>query len=353
MLHQFPGQPSSLRAACGVLIGFAAFVFPAQVIAQKPPPTIIRLPDDRMDYFQVSAELQAVGNSICAMIPRTIMTANADGTFTLNAPLLSQERAPWCPGEPFGNQPAAADCSVTLVGPNIVATAGHCFENNAMVVQPLNTWYFVFDYIMRDATTIPTTFTADQVYTGAEILGRVNVANTANDWAVVRLDRVVTGRTPVGFRRDGMAAAGLQVVTIGFGAGLPMKFSGNSTIQSLIQFGFEADLDIIEGNSGGAVIDLNSRTIEGVISNDLAVSDFFMDGNCNRATRCPGDAICQVGFSQVCAVTVAEFQNALRAALATNPGGAMTSGNCGCGSGMMMMPMTLAGIGWMKRRRRR
>lgn len=336
-----------------VLAVWVTFLAATETAMGQKSPAIIRPPDDRRDYYQVSPELQAIGNSICALIRRASMTDNGNGTFTLNAQTLEQQRGPLCPNEPFANQPAVADCSVTLIAPDIVITAGHCFQaTDTGPVLPFETWYFVFDYIMRDANTNPVTFNADQVYSGVEMLGRMNVANTANDWAVVRLDRAVTGRTPVNIRTNGTIAVGQQVITIGFGAGLPMKFSSNATVQNLINFGFEANLDIIEGNSGGAVINVGTNTIEGVVSGDLDVNDFFQDGNCMRATQCPNDPICQPGFSAICAITVQDFLNTAQRAINDSNG---RQNGCAFGAAAAM-PMTILSLGLMKltlRHRRR
>jgi len=242
------------------------------------------------------------------------VTDRGDGTFEVSASTLAEEYAPLCAGERFSDQPTAAFCTGTLVGSDVLVTAGHCLDNMGQRTS-FDDFYFVFDYAISAEGQNPTTFTSDQVYEGAEVLGLVNEEGTANDWAVVRLTRAVTGRTPVAVRTEGTVQAGQDVVAIGFGAGLPMKFSGNATVQAIIPFGFEANLDIVEGNSGGPVVDATTGMIEGVLSNDLAVADYNDNDGCFRATVCPDDPICEDGFTEMCAVTTDAFQAAIASAI--------------------------------------
>lgn len=301
-----------------VLIAACAPMAQAEV---NRTPRIIRPPDDRADYFATTPALQAIGDSVAAQIGTDMLTANADGSFTVAAQTLAEQYSPLCPGERFGDQPTAASCTATLVGSDIVITAGHCLDENG-VRTDLQTIYFVFDYAVKQEGVNPVTFSADQVYRATEVLGLVNVADTANDWAVVRLDRAVTGRTPVGVRSEGVIAQGQSVVAIGFGAGLPIKFSDNATVQAIVDFGFEADFDIIAGNSGGPIVNPETGLVEGVLSSDQGADDIFQDGACFRALVCPQDPQCDASFTLLASVMIPEFQTAIRDAIGGGGAGA-------------------------------
>lgn len=287
-------------------------------------PRIIRPPDDRADFFATTAALQAIGNAVAAQIDASSLTANADGSFTINAGTLAEQFSPFCAGERFGDQPTAASCTATLVGTDVLITAGHCLQDEAGVRTDLTTVYFVFDYTVTQDGTNPASFTADQVYRASEVLGLT--LQDANDWAVVRLERAVTGRTPVGVRTSGSIAQGQAIVAIGFGAGLPMKFSDNATVQAIVPNGFEADFDIIGGNSGGPIINPETGLIEGVLSADQAIDDYFQDGDCFRATVCPQDPQCDASFTLLASIMIPEFQAAIQSATGGTTGGGNDGG---------------------------
>ncbi len=291
-------------------------------------PRIIRPPDDRTDFYATTSMLQGIGNSVCAQITTDLLVDNGDGTFTINAGTLGTDFDPLCNGERFSDQPTAASCTATLVGDDILITAGHCLDD-AGTRTDLSTIYFVFDYAVRQQNVNPETFTTDQVFRATEILGLANVDGTANDWAVVKLDRKVTGRTPVTVRSTGAIAEAQSIVAIGFGAGLPMKFSGNATVQAIVEFGFEADLDIIGGNSGGPIIDATTGMIEGVVSADQAIEDYFQDGTCFRAAVCPQDPQCDDSFTLLSSIMTADFQSTIQTAIAGSNTGGGTDGGTG------------------------
>ena len=111
---------------------------------------------------------------------------------------------PACDDEPFKDQPTASFCTGFVVGPDLIATAGHCIlsENDLEVT------YFIFGFIMEDETTPVTSFDASQVYTGIELVGRQLFGDV--DYAVVRTDRMITapGAESLEIRRDGVVALG-------------------------------------------------------------------------------------------------------------------------------------------------
>jgi len=270
--------------------------------------------------------LQGIGDAVCAQVPSNALTDNGDGTYAINAGTLGSDYNPLCDGERFGDQPTAAECTATLVAPDVLITAGHCLGQGMQT--DLNGMYYVFDYAVKQAGVNPSTFTGDQVYRASQILGYfLGDGDSANDWAVLKLDRAVTGRTPASVRSSGSISVGQSVVAIGFGAGLPMKFSDNATVQGLIDFGFEADFDIIGGNSGGPIINADTGMIEGVLSADQGIDDYMDNGTCFHATVCPGDAGCDNSFTVLASIMIDDFQTAVQNAIAgSGTGGGDTGG---------------------------
>lgn len=313
-------------------------------------PRIIRPPDDRVDYYATTAMLRSIGDSVCAQIATEFLIDNGDGTFTIASGTLATDYSPLCDGEPFADQPTAAECTATLVGVDILITAGHCLDEGGGRTD-LDSMYFVFDYVVTQEGVYPSTFTADQVYRVVEVLGMVNEEDTANDWAVVRLDRPVAGRTPVAVRSSASIGLGQSVVAIGFGAGLPMKFSDNATVGGIVDYGFEAGFDIIGGNSGGPIINADTGLIEGVLSADQGgVEDFLEDGGCFRSTACPEDPGCDDSLTLLSSVMIPDFQRTIRDAIggdAENDGG--SSGPRFCGTlGFIPLTFMMMGLSLMR-----
>lgn len=335
-------ETGSKTCRAGVALALWAMSVGVGLAEAQQRPRILRPPDDRLDYHAASPMLQAIGDSVCAFIENDRIDDNGDGTYTISGGTLADDQNPLCDGERFADQPTASNCTATLIAPDILVTAGHCLDENGVRTN-LDTFYCVFDYAVRQPGENPSEFTTDQVFRGAEVLGLANVEGTADDWAVVRLDRAVPGRTPVPVRSTGSVMVGQSVVAIGFGAGLPMKFSGNATVQAIEQFGFTADFDIIGGNSGGPIVDAATGVIEGVLSSDLDVEDFFQDGGCFRATVCPQDPICEEGFTSLASVMIPEFQSTIQAALESDPGGGPV-GLCGNGA---VLPMIVLPLFWL------
>ncbi len=249
-------------------------------------PKVIYGEDDRLDLYQVSdPDIRQWTASTCALIRTTRMTRNANGTYTLSPGAYTQFGLPACAEEPFGDQPVAAFCSGFMVGPDIVVTAGHCYSTSDL----LNT-YFVFGFVMLDASTPVLTFQADQVYSGIAVLGRMRTS--VYDYSVVQVDRPITAPNarPLPVRREGEIAVGTNVGVIGHPAGLPVKiaFGNNTVVRTNNSPGFfVANLDTYGGNSGSAVFNAVTGVVEGVLVR--GETDYLSRGNCFVSNVVPND----------------------------------------------------------------
>lgn len=215
-----------------------------------------------------------------------------------------------CDKERFGTQPVGAQCSATLVGPDLVLTAGHCIGSDRF---PKNSVRFVFGYRMLDDDNPQLTVPNEDIYSAKEIVQRAFSPGGA-DWALVRLDRPVKNRKPIPIARyDAGAAnadergvpAGLQVFAIGFPCGLPAKVTGNAlAFTNTVQCCFVANLDTFGGNSGSGVFAFRHNRYElvGILVRGLSDFDFVAVDGCYRALRYTDN---QAGESVVCS---SEFQ---------------------------------------------
>src|SRR5690606_25746745 len=159
-------------------------------VTKKRTDEIIYGVDDRREPFEY-ADSERFTESAVALIPVDRLREEPSGQLSFDAPTLG-ESAGLCPGERFEEQPSAAECSGTLVAPDLVLTAGHC-----LVSVPCPQLRLVFDYrVDPDGGLVK--LTHDQVYQCGEVV--VQQFDAALDFAVVRLERPVLGRTPASLR---------------------------------------------------------------------------------------------------------------------------------------------------------
>lgn len=253
----------------------AALFFPASAFADRS----IYGNDDRLDYFEAAPAMRQLADSVVSLWPSKQVKA-ADGGFKL-ATMGYGEAVNLCPGEKFREQPIGAFCSGSLVGEDIVMTAGHCITDEASCADAR----FVFGYnIDSQGGAARTTVPAKDVYTckriikrdldkqgsgiigtGLAILGAL-LNKAGPDFALVQLDRKVEGRKPLAINRGAGVNNGDKVFVIGHPVGLPLKVTGGGTVRDTKPRAFFlTDLDTFGGNSGSAVFNAATGKIEGIL----------------------------------------------------------------------------------------
>lgn len=269
-------------------------------------------PDDRVDVYQeADSARKALAGSVCALMSTDQLTALGGGGWQISASAYRYQNLPACAGEPFGNQPTAAFCTGFLVGPDIVATAGHCYDTTDFAGVR-----FVFGFEMKDAGTPNLDVADDQVYTGVDLLGHQLDSATKLDYSVIRLDRAVTapGALPLTIRRSGIVPVDSAVGVIGYPAGLPEKLAFGATthvVDSSPTAYFVANLDTYGGNSGSPVFNAATGVVEGILVRGNP--DFKISGppndKCFVSNKLPDSTIDAEQVSK--AVTFAQFVPAL------------------------------------------
>ena len=221
--------------------------------------------DDRKDYFDLENDeaKRKLADATVLLTSKGNLIPREDGKYTLHDDEFRRGSYPPCSEERFGKQHVGGWCSGFMVGPDVIATAGHCGENEFDIQ---NTAY-VFGFKAIDPADSGTTeFNADQVYFGAELLA--HELSDVGDFALVRVDRPINapGATPLPVRRNGRIQLGERIGVIGYPSGLPVK----------IAFGVEtvvirdedpwliSNLDTYGGNSGSAVFN-EAGLVEGIL----------------------------------------------------------------------------------------
>ena len=226
-------------------------------LASKFSPKIIYGEDNRKDTFESdSALFKELAQSTAAQIAKEnikIVGSSAE----LRGPSLG-EVFRLCSKERFRHQPFIASCSGFLVAPDIIATAGHCFQTGDSCKQ----YHWVFNYKVSESTQRNVTVDASDVYKCKEVI-KASLTKTT-DFALVRLDRKVEGALPVKISKD-LPKIGTEVVLIGHPSGLPQKIADGGKIKAVSATEFKANVDAFQINSGSAVFNAATGDLLGIL----------------------------------------------------------------------------------------
>jgi len=221
---------------------------------------VIYGPDNRVEYVTAPSQIQALADATAAMVPASDINGYRRYNYV-------------CKDEPFYNQRALALCTGFLVGPDTLATAGHCIKSQA----DCNKYRWVFNYNTTNPVMKP-----QEVYRCKSIVRRA-LTNTY-DYAVVKLDRVVDA-TPLKLATTDIKR-GEKILVIGHPSGLPMKIADNAKVRSVSKGYFTTNLDSYGGNSGSPVFNAETYDVEGILVRGY--TDFVYDqaNKCRRSMRC-------------------------------------------------------------------
>lgn len=233
--------------------------------------------DDRVEYFEVNSELQDIADSTLTLVRSVNLERKADEVFFQVDNYKEAMRL--CDDETFGDQNLLGFCSGSLVGPDLVLTAGHCITGG----YDCRATSIVFDYNLKGPGDVPLSTHQDNVYECAEVI-HTEFVNDGADFAVIRLDRPVVGRKSLAIKRQHKAQVGDAMIVLGHPAGLPLKIAGGSNVRSDKGSHFVANLDTYGGNSGSAVIDAFTGEVAGVLVR--GETDFVQRENCSVSNVC-------------------------------------------------------------------
>lgn len=217
--------------------------------------------DNRHEYFEeVDASVQAISESTVALIKNSQIGNAIGGRHEITADNYGVSYD-LCPTERYTEQSAAAFCSGFLVGPNLIATAGHCIKSALDCSETT----FVFDYAYKTKSASLSSADEGNVYRCKSVV-HTEANSTGADFAIVEIDRPVIGRIPVLLRQSGKLNVGDDLTVIGHPAGLPMKIADGAKVRSTnAKDYFVANLDTYGGNSGSAVFNTKTHEVEGVL----------------------------------------------------------------------------------------
>lgn len=185
-----------------------------------------------------------------------------------------------CSDERYLEEPTHGVCTGFLISSDLIMTARHCIPS----ITACADYYWMFDYtdlsLDRDGNVH---LDRKDVYECKEIVKHSSSRTLKKDYAVFRVTRKVTGRTPLKLDESFSSRVGDRVGMIGAPLGLPLKTAKVGKILDMADhLSFQVNVDTFGGNSGSPVFDMNTMKVLGILV--AGEPDFSMSrqDKCNR-----------------------------------------------------------------------
>lgn len=234
--------------------------------------------DDRIEsYLEGSASEIELARSTPAFFRTSMMKKLSNGDYVTKGWSTN-----FCPGVRFRGQPQVANCSASLIAPDIVLTAAHCIDEQMGLA--CDDFKIVFDYAMGEEIS---TLAGEKVYDCKEVLYyNFDLTLRSHDIAIVRLDRKVTDREPIelALRKP---VKGEALSLIGYPLGMPQKIAANGEVLSVdvANVSFDNNLDTFSCNSGGPILDSEGLQIGVLVRGTGTNTSIDSERNCEYWTQ--------------------------------------------------------------------
>lgn len=231
--------------------------------------------DNRMDVYAVSNPLFVnLAKSTAALIEKTKIKNL--GLESLISSKSLGDMYNLCPEERFRHQPTAANCSGTLVAPDVIMTAAHCYD---LAKQICKEFVWVFDYKVSKENQASVTVSNDNIYECGEVILKEMNLDSGIDHALIKLKRPVADRAFAKLRKNGELSVNDSLVLIGHPSGLPTKIAGDAFVLKVLKNSFISNVDAFSVNSGSGVFNGRTGEVEGILSSGQL--DYNGTGNCS------------------------------------------------------------------------
>ena len=262
--------------------------------------------DARMDFYDITdGQIKENANSVAAICTKDNLIDDSRG-FSILRVKNYWKTLNLCDSEPFHHQPIAVGRMTTgfLVAEDIIATAPHSVrESNVTDIR------IVFGFKMEDPYTPVTRVPNENIYKGVEVIHRMyrKMKGNESDWALVKLDRKVEGRSKVMLSRKRIFCD-QSIYVIGYPVGLPLKYAPGGRVLDINKAYFSADLDVYSDNAGSPVFNSDTHEVIGmVLYGDRR--DFRWTGKCWTSVIYPRRNISSKGVQCTRISELIEYNN--------------------------------------------
>lgn len=243
--------------------------------------------DDRTDVLLDSPKHE-LGRSVAVGVLNSLWTDLGGGASELWTDPLSEFM---CSDERFNNQASVSyACTGFLVGEDLLVTAGHCGTNTGEMRNSSENYCEAYTWLFDYRADSDVTQVSDlNIYKCKEIIYAVQqeVDGHSHDFALVRLDRKVEGRSPLKFAQRAVRR-GERVTMLGHPMGLPLKYTFNARVFKEEEGrSFLTNLDAFAGNSGSPVFNTKNEVVGVLIAGNPALATYRdPKAGCDRFNRC-------------------------------------------------------------------
>ena len=236
-----------------------------------------------------------LARSTAISVIKSNFTDNGDGTRAIGVGEFSD----LCSYEKFKKEPLIPmSCTGFLVGPDLLATAGHCLyaintagyeiKNETEFTCPIFDW--VFDFQKDENGKVNTSRVKNEnIYHCKKIIyATQRPVAPFTDYALIQLDRVVSDRTPLKMNLSTPAAPEtLHMIGHPFGQPTKRAYGAKVLLDNPLRTSFITNLDAFEGNSGSPVFN-SANEVVGILVSGTPSWNTFKDtrNSCERLNRC-------------------------------------------------------------------